>query len=67
MKKTFTCTALASALFLVGCGENPQGQNPLLAQLVVAEPVQYKKYWRVTKRSSLLGQDTLAKTHWVSL
>lgn len=41
MKKTLLFTALSSALFLVGCGDNTQGKQQLPAQLVVAEQAQF--------------------------
>lgn len=44
MKKTLLFTALSSAIFLVGCGDNSQGQNQLPAQLVVAEQAQYSPH-----------------------
>lgn len=44
MKKTLICTALTSALFLVGCGETSQGQIQPPPQLVVAEPVEYSSH-----------------------
>ncbi|RTZ17412.1 efflux RND transporter periplasmic adaptor subunit [Vibrio aquaticus] len=44
MKKTLLFTALSSAIFLVGCGDNSQGQKQMPAQLVVAEQAQYSPH-----------------------
>jgi membrane fusion protein (multidrug efflux system) len=44
MKNKLIVTALASAMFLSGCGDNNQGKSQPLAPLVVAQPVETTLY-----------------------